>query len=87
MHIVTHTAKFGLRDAIVAVLWNITNSSDSQSVLMLLERRNKPQFNVVISLTTWIRILLGPQIIHRSCLDHNFVCCETKSSSRPRRTS
>ena len=61
-------AKFGLRDAIVAVLWNLTNNSESQSASMLLGRRNNPQFNVVVSKTTPLKILLGPQIIHRCCL-------------------
>ena len=61
-------AKFGLREAIVAVLWNLTDSSESQSAPMLPGRRNKPQSNVVLSMTTPVRILLGPQIIHRFCL-------------------
>ena len=47
---------------------NLTNSSESQSASMLLGRRNNPQFNVVLSKTTPLRILLGPQIIHRFCL-------------------
>ena len=45
LSIILDTAKFGLRNAMVAVLWNLTNSSESQSAPMLLGRRNKPQFN------------------------------------------
>ena len=36
-------AKFSLRDAIVALLWNVTNSSESQSASMLPGRGNNPQ--------------------------------------------
>ena len=49
LSIILHTAKFGLRDAIVALLWNLTNSSESQSAPMLLGGRNRRQFNVVLA--------------------------------------
>ena len=42
--------------------------SESQSASMLLGRRNNPKFNVVLSMTTPLRIILGPQITHRCCL-------------------
>ena len=63
-----HMAKLGLRDGMVAVLWNLSHSSESQLPPTLLGRRDNPQFNVVLSMATSMRILLGPQIIHRSCL-------------------
>ena len=70
-------------DGMVAVLWNLTNSSESQSASMLLRRRNKLQFNIMLSMTT-PGIHLGPQIIQYSpflsCHD-KFVSFETTSSS------
>ena len=41
----TH-GNFGLRDAMVAILWVLTNNSESQSTPMLLERHDNPLFNV-----------------------------------------
>ena len=41
----TH-GNLGLRDAMIAILWVLTNSSESQSTPMLLERHDNPLFNV-----------------------------------------
>ena len=50
--IIQDTARFGLIYAIAFVFWNLTHNSDSQSANMLLERRDNPYFNVVLSMTT-----------------------------------
>ena len=44
LSIILHTTTFGLRDAIVTVLWSSTNSSELQSAPMLLGRRDNLQF-------------------------------------------
>ena len=45
----------------------LANSSELNRP-MLLGRGSNPQFNVVLSMTTSTKILLGPQIFHRFCL-------------------
>ena len=71
LSIILHTAKFDLRDAMVdgcLIVEPLANSSELNRP-MLLGRGSNPQFNVVLNMTTLTKILLGPQIFHRFCLE------------------
>ena len=59
LSIILHMAKLGLRDGMVAVLWNLNNSSESQMPPTLLRRRDNPQFNVVLRLLYMMKIMIS----------------------------
>ena len=67
LSIILNTRTFGLKDAMAVVLCNLTNSSELHLAPDYHGRRDN-QFNVVLSMTTPMRILLGPQNIYRFCL-------------------